>query len=129
MEAGFGFGFRKPGSLRKCWLSGRLRLPNIQKLLASSSGSASINAVFDGFGFEILFTAGFGLGFGFPESYVWLPRFNRRFDKTFIHKLRFNFYLRAGDPFHLHPLVAPWNEDPGPRQQNVMMLSSFVIFP
>ena len=109
MEAGFGFGFRKSGFSRKCWLPGRLWLPGIQKLLASASALASLNAVFDGLGlgFVIFFTAGFGLGFGFPEFRVWLPWFSRRFDKTFIHKLRFDFYFRAGDPFRLHPLAAP----------------------
>ena len=117
MEAGFGFGFgfRKPGFSRKCWLPGRLRLPSIQKLLASASASASLNAVFDGFGFGfgfvIIFTAGFGLGFGFPEFCAWLPRFNRRFDKTFIHKLRFDFYLPPGALFasirSSHPCAFP----------------------
>ena len=61
---------------------------------------ASLNAVFHGFGFGfgflICLTAGFGLGFGFPEFCVWLPQFKRRFDKTFIHKLHFDFYLPAG---------------------------------
>ena len=77
--------------------------------MASASASASLHAVFDGFGFGfvIFFTAGFGLGFGFPEFRVWLPRFSRRFEKTFIHKLRFDLYLPAGDPFRLHPLVTP----------------------
>ena len=89
-EAGFVFGFRKLGFSQKCCLPGRLRLPSIQRLVASASASASLNAVFDGlgFGFVILFTAGFDFGFGFPELCVWLPRFNRHFDKTFIHKLR-----------------------------------------
>ena len=63
LEAGFGFGFRKPGFSRKCWHLGRLRLPSIQMLLASASASASLNAVFDGLCFVISFTAGFGLGF------------------------------------------------------------------
>ena len=111
LEAGiaFGFGFKKPGFSRKCWFSGRLRLPSIQKLLASESASASLNAVFDGFGFGfvIFFTAGFGFGFGFTEFRAWHPRFNRRFDKTFIHELRFDFFLPAGRrPFRLHSLVA-----------------------
>ena len=34
--------------------------------------------------------AGFGFGFGFPECCVWLPRFNGRFYKTFVHELRFD---------------------------------------
>ena len=36
------------------------------------------------------------------------PRTATGFDKTFIHKLRLDFYLLAGDPFRgrLHPLVA-----------------------
>ena len=53
LEAGiaFGFGFKKSCFSRKCWFSGRLRLPSIQKLLASESTLASIHAVFDGFGF------------------------------------------------------------------------------
>ena len=117
LEAGFGFGFRKPRFSRKYWLPGQLRLPSIQKSLASASASASLNAVFDGFdlgfGFVICFTAGFGLGFGFPEYCVWLPRFNRRFDKTLIYKRRFDFYLPAGALMasirsspHLYPFCA-----------------------
>ena len=55
LEAGFGFGFRKPGISRKGWLSGRPRLSSIQKLLASDSATASLNAGFDGFGFSLGF--------------------------------------------------------------------------
>ena len=110
LEAGFGFGFRKQGFSRKCWLSGRFRLPSIQKLLASISASASSNAVFDGFGFDFVlsFTAGFSFGFGFPEFCAWLPRIQQALKKIFIHKLHFDFYLSAGDSFRLHPLVAPY---------------------
>ena len=101
LEAGFGFGLQKPCFLQKCWLPGRLWLPSLQKLLASAS--ASLNAVFDGFGlgfaFVMFFTVGFDYGFSFPEFSFWLPWFNRRFDKTFIHKLCFDFYLPAGNPF------------------------------
>ena len=102
LEAGFGFGFRKLGYSRKCRLPGRLRLPSIQKLLASASALDSLNAVFlfgFGIGFIIFFKAGFSLGFGFPEFCIWLPRFNKRFDKTFIHKPRFDFYLSADTLF------------------------------
>ena len=98
LEAGVGFGFQKPGFSRKCWLPGQLQLPSIQKLLASASASASLNAVFDGFGFGfvIFFTAEFGFGFGFPELCALLSLFNSRFDKAFIHKLRFaSVYLQA----------------------------------
>ena len=65
------------------------------KIISFGSASASLSAVSDGiglgFGFVILFTTGFG--FGIPKFCVWLPRFNGRFDKTFIHQLRFDFYL------------------------------------
>ena len=46
---GDGFDFRKP---RKCWFSGRIRLPNFQKLLALVSVSDAFLDGFDfGFGF------------------------------------------------------------------------------
>ena len=103
LEVCFGVGlcFRKPGILRKYWLPGRLRLPNIQNLLDSSSASASLNAVFmdsasaSASASKYLFTAGFGLGFGCPESDVWLPRFNRRSDKTFTSFILISIYLQA----------------------------------
>ena len=107
-----GFGFRKPVFSRKCWLPDRLQLPGIQKLVVSASISVSLKAVFDGFGlgfgYVIFFTAGFGFGFGFPD---FVSGFRGSIGvlievKTFIHKLRFDFYLPAGDPFCLYPLVA-----------------------
>ena len=77
--------------------------------MVSASVSASLNAAFDGFGFGFGFVMIFSSGFvfGFSECCVWLPKFNRRFDKTFIYKLCFDFYLPAGDPFRLHPLFTP----------------------
>ena len=59
-------------------------------MLASASVSASLKAVFGGFGFGSVtfFAAGFGFGFGFPEFCGWLQCFNMRFDETFIHELR-----------------------------------------
>ena len=75
----------------------RLRLPEARlfaKMPVSRPASASQHSKVVGFGlgFVIFLTAGFGFGFGFPESCVWLPRFNRRFDKTFFHKLLFDLY-------------------------------------
>ena len=87
---GFGFGFRKPGFPRKCWLTDRLRLSSIQKQLLASA-SASLNAVFVEFGFGfgfVFFVAGFGFGFGFSELFIWLPRFDKHFDKNFIPDVR-----------------------------------------
>ena len=64
--------------------------------MASASASAS----------QYFFTAGFGFGFGFPEFCVWLPRFNTYFDKTFIHKLRFDSYLSVGENASDYPLLS-----------------------
>ena len=92
-------------------LPGWLWPPGIQTFFVSAPASASLNPVLNGFGFGIgfvkLFSAGFWLGFSFPEFLAWVPRFNGRFDKTSIHKLRFDLYLPVGDLFRLHPLVAP----------------------
>ena len=99
LEARFAFGFRKLSFLQKCWLPGRLWLPSIQKLLALASALASLNAVFDGFSFGFGFVIFFMAGFSFLEFCIWLPRFNRRFDKTFIHKPRLDFYLSVGTLF------------------------------
>ena len=70
--------------------------------MASASASVSLNAVLGGFsfgfGFVIFFMVGFGLGFGFPEFGVWLPLFNRRFDRAFIHftnLVSISIYLQA----------------------------------
>ena len=70
-------------AFKSCWLRPRLRLPLMLCLWIRIRLS-------------IFFTAGFGLGFDFPEFCVWLPRFNRRFDEpSFTNFVSISIYLQA----------------------------------
>ena len=90
------------GSRLRLWL----RLPEaglFAKILTSRPASTSKHSKVGGFGLGLGFlkccfscirfllrnilTAGLGFGLGFLKCCARLPRFNRLFDKTFIHKL------------------------------------------